>query len=616
MFQSVFDYPYLSSSANHVLDLTVGYAPDSALSGATNVQNAKKINIYNQMAQVLMGHSVSGTILRFSRDGKVIGGSVNMKECIFMNFSRLLAKDEIKKGSFTLKLGVNPHYDKPFRNSIIKVQDTNAENDYRVNSPAGEYGILYMTNDVGTQGHDDSDNDNDCTPSEDLCGNGQVDPGETCDGDCPQSVADCPLTPAACTSSTYTGSAQMCTAQCAISATVACIDDDACCPMGCDSTTDNDCQPPAPICGDGMVEGNELCDGDCPSTVSDCNDADACTTEMLTGSDCQSECVYQPVTSCDADGCCNGTCLNDPDCAETDLCGQPVSQNTNEPASVIATFAIEDQSCCFDYTGDNQPDNSLGQLLQIAGARQSTNTALQQSIDSGAQAIVLEHDGINGIANTASYTINVLDGAPQCFQTPDAQGGNFYTINPSSYDSAGQPLATLPMANSTGGLITTGQGNLILIVDFVGAGLVLPIRLAQLQATLAPNRSSLPDKGIALDSGTIGGIVKLTEMYDAINDFAATSCTCYTNSNPNNPDLIIYSSASNASCNSGISANACGNSGVDGACRDLRDTFCGQIGLIPFFADVNSNNPGTNCGNSCDSLSVGASFTAHGARIK
>jgi len=60
-----------------------------------------------------------------------------------------------------LKLGVNPHYDKPFRHSIIKVQDTNAQNDYRVNSPAGEYGILYMTNDNGTQGYDDSDNDND-----------------------------------------------------------------------------------------------------------------------------------------------------------------------------------------------------------------------------------------------------------------------------------------------------------------------------------------------------------------------------------------------------------------------------------------------------------------------
>ncbi len=161
MFQDVFDYPYLSSSANHVFSMTVGYAPDSALSGTDNVQNAKKINIYNQMAQTLMGHSLSGTILRFSRDGKVIGGSRNMKECIFMNFSRLLVKDEIKKGSFTLKLGVNPYYLKPFRGSIIKIQDTNAQNDYRVNSPAGEYGILYMTNDNGTQGYDDSDNDND-----------------------------------------------------------------------------------------------------------------------------------------------------------------------------------------------------------------------------------------------------------------------------------------------------------------------------------------------------------------------------------------------------------------------------------------------------------------------
>ena len=50
MFQSVYDYPYLSSSANHIFDLTVGYASGSALNTATSVQNTKKINIYNQMA--------------------------------------------------------------------------------------------------------------------------------------------------------------------------------------------------------------------------------------------------------------------------------------------------------------------------------------------------------------------------------------------------------------------------------------------------------------------------------------------------------------------------------------------------------------------------------------
>ena len=56
MFQSVYDYPYLSSSANHVFDLTFGYSNQSQLSGASNSQNAKKINIYNEFAQVLAGY--------------------------------------------------------------------------------------------------------------------------------------------------------------------------------------------------------------------------------------------------------------------------------------------------------------------------------------------------------------------------------------------------------------------------------------------------------------------------------------------------------------------------------------------------------------------------------
>ena len=44
-FQSVYDYPYLSSSANHIFDITCGYSSKSSLSGTT-IQNAKKINIY------------------------------------------------------------------------------------------------------------------------------------------------------------------------------------------------------------------------------------------------------------------------------------------------------------------------------------------------------------------------------------------------------------------------------------------------------------------------------------------------------------------------------------------------------------------------------------------
>ena len=46
MFQSVYDYPHLSSSANHIFDLTFGYSSNNGtMSGAANTQNAKKINL-------------------------------------------------------------------------------------------------------------------------------------------------------------------------------------------------------------------------------------------------------------------------------------------------------------------------------------------------------------------------------------------------------------------------------------------------------------------------------------------------------------------------------------------------------------------------------------------
>ena len=60
LFQSVFDYPHLSSSANHIFDVTVGYSPDSTLASSVNTQNADKIDIYNQMAQILVGHDATG----------------------------------------------------------------------------------------------------------------------------------------------------------------------------------------------------------------------------------------------------------------------------------------------------------------------------------------------------------------------------------------------------------------------------------------------------------------------------------------------------------------------------------------------------------------------------
>ena len=104
MFQSVYDYPYLSSSANHIFDLTVGYDEESGLSGSSNVQNTKKINLYNQFAQVLLGYAGTSSAVRKFENDLTNDGTGAMKEVFFVNLSRLITKDQIKKGSFSLSL--------------------------------------------------------------------------------------------------------------------------------------------------------------------------------------------------------------------------------------------------------------------------------------------------------------------------------------------------------------------------------------------------------------------------------------------------------------------------------------------------------------------------------
>ena len=85
MFESVYDYPYQSSSANQLFDVTVGVSSKLAESGnaldpsTSVVDYTKKVNIYNQMAQVLVGFDSTGSILKFDTDGDQATGDSNSK---------------------------------------------------------------------------------------------------------------------------------------------------------------------------------------------------------------------------------------------------------------------------------------------------------------------------------------------------------------------------------------------------------------------------------------------------------------------------------------------------------------------------------------------------------
>ena len=151
-------------------------------------------------------------------------------------------------------------------------------------------------------------NDSDCMP---RCGNGAVESGEQCDP-----VASCPTTCPwmGCMRRKLEGTAAACTARCvADGMQTMCARGDGCCPPGCNSTNDNDCSA---SCGNGVVEGNEKCDGNCPTSCP----AMGCQRRRLQGSAaaCSAECVNDTaITTCTpGDGCCPGGCtsVNDSDC--------------------------------------------------------------------------------------------------------------------------------------------------------------------------------------------------------------------------------------------------------------------------------------------------------------
>ena len=83
-----------------------------------------------------------------------------------------------------------------------------------------------------------------------TCGNGAVDPGEQCDGNCPTTCAPA----GTCEAVTLTGSPDACNVQCSVSAIESCAGGDDCCPVGCTDATDSDC-PPTTNCTPGDVAG-------------------------------------------------------------------------------------------------------------------------------------------------------------------------------------------------------------------------------------------------------------------------------------------------------------------------------------------------------------------------
>jgi hypothetical protein len=204
-------------------------------------------------------------------------------------------------------------------------------------------------------------NDSDCKP---VCGNGVVEQGELCDGNCP---SKCP--PVGCQQMTMQGAAATCDAHCVNGAvTTACVANDSCCPAACNATSDADC---VPRCGNGIVEGTEICDGNCPTSCP----ALGCQLRVLQGSaqTCDVTCINggQQTACINNDSCCPAGCnsLNDNDCKPA--CGNGVVES-GETCDPVSNCTALQTACINDANNVVTASGSAGACTFVCNRSQRT----------------------------------------------------------------------------------------------------------------------------------------------------------------------------------------------------------------------------------------------------
>jgi hypothetical protein len=279
------------------------------------------------------------------------------------------------------------------------------------------------------------------------------------------------------------------------------------------------------------------------------------------------------------------------------------------PASVVDYFLVEgtdtDPICCYDYTGDDEIDNSLGLNLAAFGFLADINTSVTDSIASGSLTLVLEHDGLDDLANDDDFVIgfyigehDVLDFATDGFMA----NSNPVLLNPASFDEGSQPQAYLPDGSVTAGAVTAGPGAVKIEIVLFDSPLQLTISQARSDAQIDAAASALDASGVALSSGQLGGVVKIRDIFVAMNEFAAASCECLGLAGA---DLVEPDSGT---CSAAADAQACQDAGND-TCFQVADA-CSLFGAVGLFADVDLDGDGLN-----ESVSIGAGYTAVGATI-
>ncbi len=286
-------------------------------------------------------------------------------------------------------------------------------------------------------------------------------------------------------------------------------------------------------------------------------------------------------------------------------------------ASVVSAieFAFDD-TCCFDLDGDGTNDNALGELLELAEGFDvdvdSFNASIAESIASGSLVLLVEHQG--AVSEGGDFAINYYLGTQDGdFTAPTEQGPNRYTVDAGSLRQGVWPSARMGEATHDGASLSAGPGAVEIATELLGPPFSVRITAAQIEATVDP-ASTFGGEGVRLTGGRLGGAVRVSEIFDAINDVYDANCGCAPL--PDGARLVAYDPAALADAACSTPDNDTSACEADSVCVTAYD-LCGFVGLAGLVVDIDADDPESDCvdAGTCNAISLGTTFETLGATI-
>lgn len=312
-----------------------------------------------------------------------------------------------------------------------------------------------------------------------------------------------------------------------------------------------------------------------------------------------------------------------PDAADThdpnDPCQYVFSSNVSY-LTKLAIASLGDDSagppaddCCFDFSGDSDPDNRMGEIVKLTDGLPQIKTKLNDiiaaNIADGTLTVLVELVGADDFGAASNATLNVFYGSDtDSDQANNVAGQGTFTASLSSFASG-----TATPATTFGGVIVT-NGNLFAGPSTFHMSLPLSPSLvvaADIERTRIEGKVAAGASGGFTVSGgafgaKLGGIIPEQSLFDAFNGFAASRCGCLS---LGGASALIEKKNGEWQCAASIDTSACHDDiDVERQCKTVA-SICG-VALAFITPDIDSDGVG-----GPDAFSVGAWIEGVGAQI-